>query len=83
MRIAIPVLKGRLATSFKYFEQVILLDTDNQKIKVFECDTGKPIFNCPVGTDRSIIRFSLTYKVVMSKQHSIVYLNQISSFSLF
>ena len=32
MRIAIPVLKGRLATIFKDFEQVTLLDTEKQKI---------------------------------------------------
>ena len=33
MRIAIPVLKGRLSTSFKDFEQVIPLDTEKRKIK--------------------------------------------------
>jgi len=33
MRIAIPVLKRRLAANFKDFEQVTLLDTEKQKIK--------------------------------------------------
>ena len=32
MRVAIPVQKLRLATNFKDFEQVILLDTEEQKI---------------------------------------------------
>jgi len=42
MRIAIPVLKGRLATDFKDFEQVILLDTEKQKI------TEKKHLTCPI-----------------------------------
>jgi len=33
MRVAIPVQKRRLATNFKDFEQVILLDTEKQKIQ--------------------------------------------------
>ena len=33
MRIAIPLLKGRLATNFADFKQVTLLDAENQKIK--------------------------------------------------
>lgn len=33
MRIAIRVLKGRLATNFMDFKQVTLLDTENQEIK--------------------------------------------------
>ncbi|MBW1803772.1 MAG: ATPase [Deltaproteobacteria bacterium] len=33
MRIAIPVLKGRLATHFREFKQVTLLDAENKEIK--------------------------------------------------
>ncbi len=42
MRIAIPVLKRRLATNFKDFEQVTLLDTEEQKIK------EKRHLTCPI-----------------------------------
>jgi predicted Fe-Mo cluster-binding NifX family protein len=42
MRIAIPVLARRLVTNFKDFEQITLLDTEQQEIK------KKEHLTCPV-----------------------------------